>query len=122
MRLSQLNTDKALDVMSEVTPHLLSIVNDKTILGILNEKSGFPKDASEEEIKQLAFERGISIVTRLVPVLLREHKNDVLNILAIINQKTYDEVADQTIMVTISQLKELINDREFIDFLLLTKR
>ena len=73
------------------------------------------KDLEKEgKIKGLA--KGVSNFTKLIPILLKKHKENIYNVLAIVNDKTVEEIRKQNPVQTIKQLKELWSDKELLNF------
>ncbi len=112
MRLSQLTTDKAADVLCELTPYVANIVSDEDLLAELKKAV----DAKDIRNKAQYLAIGAEKVTKILPILLKKRKNDVFGILAVINEKTVEEIAKQNILVTLKQAKTAIKDKDLIDF------
>lgn len=110
MKISQLDTARAIDILCELTPYITSITGDKTLMDTLSEKIGSGKSQAEIMLY------GAKKISALVPIVLKEHKNDVFGILSILNETTAEEIEKQNIMVTMQQIKEICNDKELLDF------
>lgn len=118
MKLSELSTDLALDVLCELTPHVSNIMEDEQIISAL---SGIlPKQQNGEQVEEqdgLAFCFSmIGGLTKMAPVLLKTHRADVYNILSVMNEKTVEEISTQHITDTIRQLREVLQDNELLSF------
>ena len=111
MKLSELSTDRAADVLCELAPYVMSITGDKGLIDTLQEKLGGEKK-SVAEIYTFATKK----LAAIVPIVLKEHRNDVFAILSILNETSVDEIAKQNILVTISQIRDIFNDKELMDF------
>lgn len=112
MKLSQFSTDKAIDVLCELVNPISSIASDEELLDELSKALDFKK-------ANTLFEKITLIVgkfTKLVPILMKKHKQDVVEILAIINETDVEKVGKQNILVTMAQIKELTKDKELLDF------
>lgn len=112
MKLSQLTTDNALDALCRLTPYLSNITTDQEFV---------------EEIGKIVDGKGLSLfgqytmmmerITVVLPILLQKHRPDVYGVLSVLNDKTEEEIAAQTVMETMGQLRELFQDKELLDFL-----
>ena len=110
MILSQLTTEKAVDVLCELTPFISNITADENLLNVLKKKIGKDKTAAEIMVF------GANKISELAPILLKDHKDDIFGILAILNETTKEEVANQNILETMKQIKEAAKDKDLIDF------
>ena len=112
MKLSELTTDKALDVLCEITPYVSGIVTDEELAEELRHAVDLPKDATRAAL----LAAGIDKIAKIAPILLKKRRADVLGILGGINGKNADEISKQPAMETIKQIRELFGDRELLDF------
>lgn len=112
MKISQLTTDESLDILCEVTPAIFSIVTDEALVGELRQK------IDPENLKTQAdiVIEGTKKLNVLVPIVLRTHRAEVYQILSLLNRKTPEEIARQSFIQTGMQIRELIRDRELINF------
>lgn len=111
MRISELTTDRAADILCELTPHIANITSDKALLDALKEKIGTDKKSVAE-----IYVHGAKKLSVIVPILLKDHKHDIFSILAILQSTTEDEIAKQGILDTMTQIKEAWEDKDLIDF------
>lgn len=126
MKLSELSTDRALDVLCELTPYVSSIFGDEKVIVALDGAMPKKKDAGESKKKKTdapddagSFSVGVRTMSGLVgiaPLLLKTHRPDVYGILAVLNEKTVQEVASQPVGDTIRQVKDVFRDSELLDF------
>lgn len=112
MKLSQMTTDRATDVLCEITPYVANIVGDEELLAELRNAV----DPKEVATKAELMAKGIEKVTKLVPIVLKKRKADVFGILAALNEKTPEEISKQNIIATMAQVREVIKDKELMDF------
>lgn len=112
MKLSSLTTEQAVDVLCELTPYVSNIATDETLLAELRSKVKLPKSASKAEVVAAGAEK----ITKLIPILLKERKADVLGILAVLNGKTVAEVEKQNFLVTAAQVRDAVKDKDLISF------
>ena len=99
----KLNTDRAVDILIEVTPYISDIVNDKDIKNVIDKYKSNPTDT-------------ISYFSELLPTFLKRHREPVYIILSALNGVTVDTIKKQSIIKTINQIKELAKDKELISF------
>ena len=111
MKLSELTTEQATDLLCELTPYIANITGDKALLDELGKKFD-NKGKSVAELYTYAAKK----YATLAPVLLKEHRADVFGILAILNGITAETVAKQNILTTILQVRAVFKDKELLDF------
>jgi len=111
MRLSQLGTDKALDVLCEITPYVVNITSDEKMLEPF---SSVIDSKNTVRIKQ--FVMVMERYSTAIPILLKTHRPDIYGILSILNEKPVKEIAAQKLIDTMKQTKELFEDEELMDF------
>lgn len=120
MKLSELGTDKALDVLCELTPYASSIMEDGEILSALGDFMSQSADAKgAEENDASTAEKGIRMfggMVKNIPLLLKTHRHDMYGILSVLNEKSTAEIASQPVGETIRQIKDVFRDSELMDF------
>ena len=112
MKISKLSTDEALDALCEITPYINDIVTDDALLDELKAKVKATGNETKAEIMAMGAEK----INKLVPIVLKGHKDDVYGILAVLNDTDVDAVGKQNVIKTMSQIRDLIKDKEFLDF------
>ncbi len=112
MRLSEISTERAADILCELTPYVSNIASDDELLGELRRVIDPKKVVNKAEWIVL----GVEKINKLVPILLKKRKNDVFGIIGVLNDKTVDEIAKQNFLATMRQIKEIIQDKELLDF------
>ena len=112
MKLSEMTTDRAMDVLCEITPYIASIVSDEELLAELRNAI----DPKAVKTKAELMVKGVEKVTKLVPIVLKKRKHDVFGILAVLNEKTAEEIGKQNIIATMVQVREAVKDKELMDF------
>lgn len=111
MKLSQLNTDEALDVLCEITPLISSIVSDDALMTTLG-KAVKREGLTKAGIMLLGAEK----LTKLAPILLKDHRAEVYGVVAALNQTTAEEIASQNIIKTSAQIREILRDKDLLAF------
>ena len=113
MKISELTTDRAADVLCEVSIYALNILSDKELLSSLRmQLEGTDGDSTKAEMIAIASEK----IAELVPLLLKKHKDDVFGIVAAVNGLTLEQVRQQKIIKTMNAIKEMAQDKDLIDF------
>lgn len=111
-KLSELNTDEALDVLCEITPYINNIVIDEDLIAELKRKLDPGQGKSRAEI----FRFGAEKLNSIAPLLLKTHRGDIYGILSVLAGKNREDISRQNIIETSIQLRTLLKDREMLDF------
>ena len=111
MKLSQMDTERAADVLCEITPYIANITGDKALLDELAQKIG-ANGISVAELYVFAAKK----YAALAPVVLKDHREDVFGILAVLNETTVEKISKQNIIITMTQIREVVKDKELVDF------
>lgn len=113
MKISELTTERAADVLCEVSIYALNILSDKELLASLRmQLKGTDGDRTKAEMIAIASEK----VAELIPLILKKHKDDVFGIVAAVNGLTLEQVRQQKIIKTMTAIKEMAQDKDLIDF------
>ena len=111
MRLSELSTDAAASVLLSITPALSNILKDPDLRGKIGKKA----DLEDMSVMGI-YLAGVDKINEIIPFLLDTHKADVYAILAAMNNTTTAKIAEQIILVTMTQIMETVKDKDLIDF------
>lgn len=112
MKLSEFATDRAADVLCEISVYITHIVTDNELTDELKKKLELTGEESRIEIMTVAMEK----ISKLVPLVLKKHKSDIFGILAAIYDVTVDDISKQSIVKTMEQIRDMIKDKELVDF------
>lgn len=112
MRLSELSTDRAADLLCEIVPYITNICADEELVAEI--KKGI--NADEASTKAQLILLGVDKINKLVPIVLKTHRADAFAIIGALNDKTAEEIGKQTILKTMEQIRELAEDEELIAF------
>lgn len=112
MKLSEFATDRAVDVLCEISVYITHIVTDNELMDELKKKLKLTGEESRIEIMTIAMEK----ISKLAPLVLKKHKSDIFGILAVIYDVTIDDVSKQSIVKTMEQVRDMIKDKELVDF------
>lgn len=102
-----MRTDIAIDKLCDIAP----------IIG--NVADGIKKD---EDFKKFILEykgdrkNDLTFIFSILPLLVKKFKNEVFEILSIIEEKNIEEIKAQPFGNTFSQLKDLFKDEDFKSF------
>lgn len=112
MKISDFSTEKAADVLCEISTYALGILTDEELRDSLkaNPDADKPQTAGER------YAVGAKKISQWIPLILKKHREDALGILAIVNGSTIEAIKKQNIIKTMLQIKELVNDKNFLDF------
>ena len=112
MKLSELSTDRATDVLCELTPYITNILSDEALLSELRTAIDFKESNTLAEKMALT----ASKITNIIPILLKNRKSDMFGILGVLNEKSVEEIAKQNFIKTMKQIKDIAKDKELLDF------
>ena len=112
MKLSEMTTDRAMDVLCEITPCIANITADEELLAELRNAI----DPKAVKTKAELMVKGVEKITKLAPIVLKKRKADVFGILAALNEKTVEEIGKQNIIATMAQVREVVKDKDLMNF------
>lgn len=112
MKISELSTDRAADVLCEVSVYALPILSDEELMDTLKKKI----DSTGTMTRAKVLAEGAAKIGALVPIVLKKHKADVFGLLAVLNETTAEKIAEQNIIKTLQQAKDIAKDRDLLDF------
>lgn len=112
MKISELSTDKALDVICEITPFVDEIATDEELISTIKEKVKLPEGATRADMLKI----GADKINKIVPIILKKKRAAVYGILAALNETSSEKISKQSMISTAKQIKEAVGDKELIDF------
>lgn len=112
MKLSELSTDQAADVLCELSPYVGNIANDEEVVSTIGKVMENGQEMNRYGQVMLVLGR----VGDFLPLLLKSHRPDVYGILSVMNERPAAEIAAQKLTDTIRQVRELFRDEEFVAF------
>jgi len=116
MKLNEISTDKALDILCNLALPITTIAEDKELIKAIYKRTIVTKETSQEDKKVLGTMQVAKNCKTLIPGLFKTHRNEVYEILSIINEKDVEEIKKQNAVETFNQLKELLQDKELTSF------
>ena len=112
MKLSQISTDHGFDVLCELAVYVSNITADEELMSEIKRAINIKDVKSQAEMIAV----GIDKVKKFIPIIFKKHRQDVFEILAVLNDKTAEEISKQKLIITAIQIREVIKDKELIDF------
>lgn len=112
MKISQLSTVQAKDVLIQLAALTANITEDEPLMNIIGQAMSFD-GLNNTGVKGKLLGKWSAFVSEL----LKSHWPDVRGILSALNNKSVDEVEAQSLFETMRQINELRDDKELIDFL-----
>lgn len=113
MKLSELSTDKAADIMIQIAADIEILANDD----VLVDKFVSRKTTKD---KNKATKLGLITILDIAGYLLKEHRETAWNIIGALNEKTAEEIGEQLFPVTLKQMADILNDKDFRNFFTLS--
>ena len=112
MKLSELSTERATDVLCEIAPHAMAIMTDEELMAELKAAVDF-KDANTMAEK---IALTVGKLSKILPILLKKRRTEMFGVLGALNEKSVDGIAKQNIIVTMKQIRDISKDKELLDF------
>lgn len=100
----KLTTDKAVDILIEITPYIVEISSDTELRAIIS-KQKKAKKADE-----------FSLFAEMIPLFLKKYRPAVYKLLGAVYGKTEQEISEQKFTETIGQIKEIAADKDLLSF------
>lgn len=112
MKISELSTDRAADVLCEASVYILNILTDED----LRESLKAQIDAQKPQTVGEKYAIGVQKIGQWVPLLLKKHREDTLGIVAAVNDIPVETVREQSVIKTMKQIWEIVRDKDMLDF------
>lgn len=112
MKFSEISTDKALDIICEITPYVANIATDEELLAELRKTVKVEPTATKAEMMAIGAEK----INNILPIIIKRRKADIFGIVGAINGVSAEYISKQSIVTTLGQLKEIFSDKEFLAF------
>lgn len=110
MKLSDVKGDRTIDVIADLIDPIANIAQDKDVVEMFK-RAKVPEGMEANEFFAQRIRAGM-------PALLRGHKQDIVAILATIDDVTPEEYAEElNLMKLIHDFMELVTDETFLGFL-----
>lgn len=112
MKLSEMTTERTADTLCELVPYIAAISTDEELTEEIRSSIDPKKAANRAELMIL----GAKKLSKIVPILLKKRREELFGILGVLNLRTPEQIAKQNILVTMGQVREMVKDRELVDF------
>lgn len=110
MKISEMTNDQACDAIVRLTQPIANITDDPAVEPMLKELASHEGENGVSALKIIS-----SMLPKVVPLLLKDHKTDVYEIISVLSWKDRKAVGQMKLMETISVLRESI-DEDLIGF------
>lgn len=112
MKISELTTEQALDVLCELTPLVSEVFSDEDLMNELKRKIGAKEGMTRADV--IAF--GIGKINAIMNVLFKKKKDLICAVIAAVNLTDAETVKKQNCIKTFGQIRDLAKDEEFVTF------
>lgn len=116
MKLSEMTTEQSFQVITDILPYVMDIVGDEKLVREIKAKADIPENATADEVRAIVSSMTKTKVLVIVPMLLKDHRENIFYILARISGKTAEECKKQSILTTVKQILDICQDRELMAF------
>lgn len=110
MKISEMTNDQACDAIVRLTTPVANITDDPKLEPMLKELANNESKSGVSNLKLIS-----SMLPKFVPLMLKDHKADLYEIISILSGKAKAEIGKMKLTETISILKESI-DEDLISF------
>ena len=107
MKISEMTTDQAADVLVRIADPVSNIIHDEESLKVIKRLA-----EADTNVPVKFFADNIAPI---VMVLLKDHRSDVFEVVAALSAKSAEEVAKQKIGATVTDIQNSL-DGELLDF------
>ena len=108
MKISEMNNEQAADAMIKLAEPISHLMEDEATMNLLREMQNGQKG-----------EGGVAyfgrMLPKIVPFLMKDHKNDVFAIVAALTLRPVSAVGKMNFMQTVREIRESI-DEDFLGF------
>lgn len=105
MKISEMTTEQGADILLALTPIITDFASDDEFKNIFT--------VTEDKDSTLL---GAERLEKVVKYLLKNKRETVFELLGLMNGKTASEIAKQSFIKTAIQVKDLVKDKELLDF------
>ena len=109
MKLGEMTIEQMADALVELAAPIGAIAEDEAVIDAL-------KRISEDFAKRTPLDAIKTAVTKIIPLALKDHRADVLQVLSTLTGKAVKEIGKQNGFTTILEAKEVFNDPALVDF------
>lgn len=113
MKLSEMTTDKAAELIVEVSPLIDKLIDDELVNDLETVISFEGKTIGE------IYAIGAKKITTILSIIIKNHRAELFGIIGLFSGKSIEEVASMKMKDTINEIKLFFND--FMDIVLSLK-
>lgn len=111
MKLSDVKGDRVFDVIADVIDPISVLAEDADVKAIFKRGEKIPDDKTPSQVF-------MARVKHYLPAILKNHRDNIIAILAAIKGVTSDEYKESITLATlVKDVLELLGDKVFLDFL-----
>ena len=107
MKISQMTTNQAADALVKISAYAANILDDAEMMNLIKETG---KNGVDDAMSGWS-----KLLTKLVPMCLKTHREDLFAIIAALDDKTAEDVGKLKLIETLNILRESV-DKELLDF------
>ena len=112
--ISEMTTQECCEVLCQIAQPVQRIVDDEALMSAVG--VALKRDKKKELTFVGTMMEAANRISSAIPVLLRDHQEDVAVIIAAIAGTSTQEVLEQNVMTTMAQAREILKDKQLIDF------
>lgn len=106
MKLSEINLDESMDVICDILAPISNITSDEALISAMKKRVKPDSKMSRNELYTLV----LRYYAELLPYLLKDHREDVIMILAKVNLTTPEEYRKKNLLEFVEDVKETLAD------------
>lgn len=110
MKLSEMTNDQACDAIVRLTQPIANITDDPEVEPLLKELATHEGEDRTTGLKVIS-----KMLPRVVPLLLKDHKKDVYEIISVLSGKKPNEIGKMLLPETIAVIRDSV-DNDLIGF------
>ena len=108
MKLSDIKGERVFDVIADLISPIANIASDKDAMELFQKKK-VPQDT---DVKTFLIQR----LTKALPILLKNHKQDIISVLSTIEGCSANDYAENLTLSTLMRdCADLLNDKTFME-------
>lgn len=115
LKVFDLPTDKGLPILATLTAEIGEMLLDKELFNAFTNVAEKFKDRGNLSKSELVTV-GLTQIIRLVPILIKNHPNNMYNIISTLKEISVEEVKQQKVSDTVKDVISILKDEGFRDF------
>ena len=110
MKISEMSTMQAASALAKISGPLSRLLKDGKLKEVFENLSGHREDMN-------VIEAIADVVDIVLPMLFESHAADTFAIVSVMCSKPIKEVSEQKFITTMNEIREFVQDKDFLDFL-----